>query len=688
MNRAYRVIFNHATGVWQCVSELARSKGKTKSFKALSVAIMMTMGSEAMAADIELSDGQVHHYDTSVSLIGDILITNAGTKLTSGNQVIFGSNPNNPANTTDTTIEISNGASTVSTIETIISNNSNTLVTVNNATLDSGKSLIVGFNPNYTAKLIGENGAKINANGIVNIGYADGGTASVELSGDGTTLTVQTDNNNIINIALENNAIGTLSVKDKAKVDAGQIAVGRSTGSTGTLNTDNATINSNSLIVGVEGNGIANLASSTFNLNDAYSLADGTGSIAKVDSKNNSFNIEGIMVVGASNAATLNSTNDTYKITKNLTVGQESGSKGVANFTDSIIRAKDFVLAVRNGSNGEATINGTKARLQIENELHIGSGGTGTLTLNQNSEYNVGHTYVGNGIYIGGGGASGTAGTQGGTGTLTLNDSTLRTNEIMVGNTGSGTLRLNSLDPNTYLTGLYTNQISRNANSKLSEIYINGAEIGITADQPNLFANFTKDNKIELGSKGVIFQTDNYQAKTGTDVIINPNAVITGNVGTIDLNNLDKTSGFMKTGKGTLTISEDSKQFTGDLAVAEGTLKIDGNYVMNGENLVIGLIDSNEDGSFDNQSEYGKFVVTGKADISNGNLKVYVDENINQGLVSGTAVNEVVSAGTLVGQFKQISDNHALVDFTADYSEANKVHLTMVKQGSTPTPTP
>ncbi len=684
MNRTYRVIFNHATGAWQCVSELARSKGKSKSFKALSVAVMMAMSGEAVAADIELTNGQVHHYDTSVALIGDILITNAGTKLTSDSQVVFGSGVNNPA---DTTVEISNGASTVSTNETIISANSNTLVTVNNATLDSGKLLVMGIDPNYTAKLIGTNGAKINAKGIVNIGHADGSTASVELSGDGTTLTV-TGTNNIINVAQANNAIGTLSLKDKAKVDAEQIAVGRSTGSKGTLNTDNATVKANTLVMGYEGNGIANLANSTLNLADVYSLADHKGSSAKVDSKNNFIHIGDTMVVGVSGEAVLNSTNDTYKITNNLTIGQEAGSKGVANFTNGTVEAKDFVLAVRSGSSGEATINGTKAALQIENALHVGSDGTGTLTLNQNSDYHVGHTYVNGNTYIGGGGTGGTAGTQGGTGVLTLNDSTLRTNEVVVGHTGSGTLRLNWLDDDNYLTGLYTNQISRNANSKLSEVYINGAEIEIMQDQPNLFANFTKDNKIEIGNKGVEIGTFNHITNQSTDVVINPNAVITGNVGRIDINNPDKLGGFKKYGAGTLTLSEKTKQFTGDLTVGGGTLKIDGNYVMNGENLVIGLIDYNEDKTFDNKDEYGKLVVTGKADISNGNLAVYVDEYIKNGVDAGTAVKEVMSAGTLVGQFKQISDNHALVDFAADYSDANKVHLTMVKQGSTPTPTP
>ncbi len=684
MNRAYRVIFNHATGVWQCVSELARSQGKSKSFKALSVAIMMAMSGEAMAADIELTDGQVHHYASSAAVVGDILITNAGTTLTSDNQIIFGTT-DNPANTMDTTVEISNGASSISPNATIISHNSNTTLTINNATLDSKKDLVLSYGSDHSADLIGINGAKIHAAGIVSIGYADGSTANATLSGDGTVLAVNTDTNNIINVAAGVNSVGTLTLKDKAAAQSGQMAVGRSLDSVGTLIADNATITAqDALVIGYEGKGIADLKNSNINT-DAYSLADYQGSSAQVTSQNNTITA-GLVAIGTTGEATLTSVKDRYEAARNLTIGQESGSKGVANFTNSTISARDMIIGVFAGSTGEATINGADARLQINNEMVIGNGGTGALTLNQNSQYNVGHTYVTNGTYIGGGSINGAATTQGGTGVLTLNDSTLRTNEIVVGNTGSGTLRLEAKDSDNYLTGLYTNQISRNVNSKLSEIYINGAEIGILQNQPNLFAGFTKDNKIELGSKGVYFETSDYMTNQGTDVVINPNAVITGNAGSFDINNPDIPGGFFKSGVGTLTISENTKQFAGDIAVARGTLKIDGNYTMNGENLIIGLIDWDENETFDNKDEYGKLVVTGKADVSNGNLAVYVDEFIKNGITADTVVKDVVTAGTLTGQFKQVTDNSPLVTFYADYSDPNKVHLTLVKPEEPQTP--
>ncbi len=676
MNRAYRVIFNHATGVWQCVSELARSKGKSKSFKVLAVATALTMSGEALA-DIELTDGQSYVVEGNRGYDGNVFISNPNTKLTVKGQLVFGVSQETNAN-------ISNQAVAQSSNDIAISVGQNATVTVDNASLENQSGVLaLGLSPNGVAKLIGKNGAKITSDSIVSIANSNDSVASIELTGVNTTL-----QGTVINLGEQANSKGTLSLSDKSTASANQIIVGRTSSSTGTLNSNNASLSTHSLTVGYEGNGVANLTNSVLNLGYIYSLADGQGSTAKVDSQNNIINVNGLTAIGVSGEAILNSTKDVYKIQKNLTVGQEANSKGVVNFANSIISANDLNIAVLEGSSGEVVINGAEARLQIENELHIGSGGTGTLTLNQNSNYHVGHTYVSGNTYIGGSGVGGSVGTQGGTGTLILNDSTLRTKEVVVGNTGKGILRLNTLNSDDFTTGLNTNQISRNPNSQLAEIYLNGGEIEVELDQPNLFANFTKDNKIEIGEKGIGFVTGDHRVNnpTSANVTINPNAVITGNAGSFDINNPDIPGGFFKSGVGTLTISENTKQFAGDIAVARGTLKIDGNYTMNGENLIIGLIDWDENETFDNKDEYGKLVVTGKADVSNGNLAVYVDEFIKNGITADTVVKDVVTAGTLTGQFKQVTDNSPLVTFYADYSDPNKVHLTLVKPEEPQTP--
>lgn len=86
-----------------------------------------------------------------------------------------------------------------------------------------------------------------------------------------------------------------------------------------------------------------------------------------------------------------------------------------------------------------------------------------------------------------------------------------------------------------------------------------------------------------------------------------------------------------------------------------------------------------------NADPYGKFVFTGTADISNGEFVVLTQELINN--TDKSAVwKDIITADKLVGQFKQVTDNSPLVTFYADYSDPNKVHLTLVKPVNQPEP--
>lgn len=549
MNRAYRVIFNHATGVWQCVSELARSKGKSKSFKALALVSAVMASSQAMAVDIEFSDGQKHYHNPrDTELSRHVVIANPGTQAIFENYLVIG-------NYIDTNLEISNQAQLESRNGIDIAGYSNTLVSMSNATMRTHSD-------------------------DIHLAYTEDSNAKL-------------------------NAIDSL------------IIVG------------NQSINNSKLVVG----------------------DSGIGEIA---------------ITGKS----INPTSYPYN----------QYSSDLAVYGDAIIGALP-------NSQGKINIDGYTG-FNVTKNLIIGAGGQGEVTFNKNSPESSGHTRADK-IYLGGyEDLVNNAQTTNGKGTLSLIDSDLTANEIVVGNTGSGTLNLRIGDVDNFISTLTVNQISRNPNSQLSEIYLDGGEISIELDQPNLFANFTKDNKIEIGEKGIGFVTGDHRVNnpTSANVTIDPNAVITGNAGSFDINNPDIPGGFFKSGVGTLTISENTKQFAGDIAITRGTLKIDGNYTMNGENLIIGLIDWNSDDTFDNKDEYGKLIVTGKADVSNGNLAVYVDEFIKNGITANTVVKDVVTADKLVGQFKQVTDNSPLVTFYADYSDPNKVHLTLVKPANQPEP--
>lgn len=389
MNRTYRVIFNHATGVWQCVSELARSKGKSKSVKALAVAVGLLMSEASFGADIEYRDGQTHAFTGNTGIDGSVLIINPNTKLTTTGQLVFG-------NSADTTAEISNQAAVVSDKDIAISAGKNASVTVDNASLENKSGVIaLGLTPPSTAKLIGKNGAKITSASIISIANVENSTASIELSDNNTTL-----KGTVINVGEQAGAKGTLTLSDEANVNAEQLLIGRGNGATGTLNIDNATIDAQSMIVGVYGKGVANLTDGRLNLSESYALADSAGSTAQVVSKNNTVDAK-FSVIGTSSTANLNSDNDRYTIQNSIIFGQEAGSKATALFNNSQIHAKDINLGVLTGSQADVTLTGKNTHLDLSNALMVGNGGTGSLTLDKTSEYAVGKVRATQ-VYIGG----------------------------------------------------------------------------------------------------------------------------------------------------------------------------------------------------------------------------------------------------------------------------------------------
>ena len=75
MNHIYRVVFNRSLGVYQCVSELAKSCGKSSGksqvtnklvLAPLTIAILGLSGT-AMAADTVIDDGQRTEYNKNVA---------------------------------------------------------------------------------------------------------------------------------------------------------------------------------------------------------------------------------------------------------------------------------------------------------------------------------------------------------------------------------------------------------------------------------------------------------------------------------------------------------------------------------------------------------------------------------------------------------------------------------------------
>lgn len=346
------------------------------------------------------------------------------------------------------------------------------------------------------------------------------------------------------------------------------------------------------------------------------------------------------------------------------------------------ISAGQVILGNLPTGDGLLTITGHRD-FDAEN-LIIGAQGSGKAVI-EDTPYNGGLTRAVN-TYIGGYGADSSQAK----GSLTIDDSTFVSQQVIVGNTGSGTLNLVNYG------ALETNLLGRNSSSVKSAVFIDSGEIEINSDENYLFSGFTKNDTISIGDKGAFFRTETAETvDTPPQIIhvkIDPYAVITGNVGRFDASAFadDDTyegGGFMKYGVGSLELSTANKQWTGDWGSTQGTLILNGNYKMpQGESLVVGLIDWNEDGKIDND-EYGKIQVIGNLDISDGSLQVYVDKFLENPELNSEYKN-VVTATKLDGKFKKVIDNSPLVSLQADYSDANAVHLKMVSAIPAPEPTP
>lgn len=346
------------------------------------------------------------------------------------------------------------------------------------------------------------------------------------------------------------------------------------------------------------------------------------------------------------------------------------------------ISAGQVILGNSPTGDGLLTITGHRD-FDAEN-LIIGAQGSGKAVI-EDTPYNGGLTRAVN-TYIGGYGADSSQAK----GNLTIDDSTFVSQRVVVGNTGSGSLNLVNFGT------LETNFLGRNSNSVKSEVFIDGGEIETNSDENYLFSGFTKNDTISIRDKGAFFRTETAETvDTPPQIIhvkIDPNAVITGNAGRFDAlaftdDDTYEPGGFMKYGVGSLELSTANKQWTGDWGSTQGTLILNGNYKMpQGESLVVGLIDWNEDGKITND-EYGKIQVIGNLDVSNGNLQVYVDKFLENPELNSEYKN-VVTATKLDGKFKKVIDNSPLVSLQADYSDANAVHLKMVSPTPAPEPTP
>lgn len=333
-------------------------------------------------------------------------------------------------------------------------------LTVNTGQLTSPGDMRVGNGGNGTMRV--QNGGVVQTGGIGYVAFAAASNSSVTIEDANSQWNVSGSTR------IGQSGTAGLTVQNGGTVNGtGYVAIGAgatSTG-TGTVTGANSLINTNSaLYVGASGTGTLNVQNGgTASGTTSIRLGDVAGSsgTATIDGSNSLLTTPGILYIGQAGAGTLNVQNGgKAKSAANVvTLGDAAGSSGTATVTGAnseltsgaafyIGNAGTGTLNVQNsgsvssvgamslgrmgGSTGTATIDGAGSNLSVSNILYIGSGGSGTLNVqNGATASNTGTLRIGNSA-----GSTGIA-------TITGTNSNLTSSgTLYVGNEGTGTLNI------------------------------------------------------------------------------------------------------------------------------------------------------------------------------------------------------------------------------------------------------
>ncbi|MGM8900036.1 ESPR domain-containing protein, partial [Psychrobacter sp. 1Y4] len=87
MNHVYRVVFNHSLGVYQCVSELAKSRDKSSGKSQVATKLLLTPLAVALlcasgsALAVTYDNGQTTTINDDVYFVENDTVSNQGTEL-------------------------------------------------------------------------------------------------------------------------------------------------------------------------------------------------------------------------------------------------------------------------------------------------------------------------------------------------------------------------------------------------------------------------------------------------------------------------------------------------------------------------------------------------------------------------------------------------------------------------------
>lgn len=402
MNHVYRVVFNHSLGVYQCVSELAKSRGKSSGKSQVATKLLLTpiaiamMGLSGTASAVTYNNGQTTTISDEIYFVGNDTVTGNNTVLAVNNLFLN----NNPASTLLVT---KNGKVNVSDA-TLITNNANADVT-QLGILDT-RDLAIGYEGNGTLSVT--SGGRVIANDIELGLETTNSQGTLNITGENTL--VSTDE-----IEVGKDGVGTLNLSQggSLKADSGLFA-GYGADSKGTINVKDGSISADSLAIGDSGNGKLTINKGRVEIAANANIGQKIGSTGEVivDGSNSVLSaktvvvgLEGDGTLTVSNGgivdATTNDPNDagalfvssssTSKglatvtgkgskiLTNEMIVGNTAQGNGILNITKGAEVNVDKVMRVANDISTTGTVNISNGTLSIP-DLTVGYAGNGTLT--------------------------------------------------------------------------------------------------------------------------------------------------------------------------------------------------------------------------------------------------------------------------------------------------------------------
>lgn len=322
-----------------------------------------------------------------------------------------------------------------------------------------------------------------------------------------------------------------------------------------------------------------------------------------------------------------------------MMIGYEQGSQGEVKLNNNSRATLTDVVSV--GSYGEGTLNVKNSAINAK-VVNIGEKAKGLAQFSDAASLNAETLFIG------------FESTSSGELTMIGDNTLLDASDITFGKGSKAHLNLHqgaiASTENIFKTDSTAND------TKLS---LDNATLRLTADQNELFKNFSDNDKIELNTGGATFETD-YTVKI------------------VDTARISGSGNLIKSGSGTLTLNSSSKQWLGETHIDEGRLKLIGDYAMRGDEVLAIALHGN------GNDEKGQLSVEGNAHLD-GTLKIKASDVI-KGLIHGGNFNQewfnvVETTGTRSGEFAHLAivdTSGAAIDnsgITADYSDNKAVHL-------------